>query len=333
MNGTPAASYAYVCVRARTPNARGDEVVDALSFAPDELKRRGTANDAAEPWKHTQALYLTPRVQIDGLESAIEALVERLRSHTAELRDARDRLRIWMAVVADPLEGPWGIRLSCDAIAWLASIRAALWIDTFSVAPDGTEDGRVCGLCGLRRPTVHDEALVDLLNGWGPYHGIADARLVAAWLDHGASMRIAKRWKYLYASLDEIGVQVLAGRPWATKPKRDGAVAVRVLLDRLRANRSVRRALRSGNAVAIELRVRHWANVPRAGAWLTRRDIRDLAKLGAAFVYHIVPDRKPSFAEDGTCNHCAYVQSWRHAEEPDAEATNADRRDGAHPIG
>jgi hypothetical protein len=41
-----------------------------------------------------------------------------------------------------------------------------------------------------------------------------------------------------------------------------------------------------------------------------RRDLRRMAKLDAGFFYQVIADPKPSFREDGRCNHCAYVQPW-----------------------
>jgi len=309
-------SYAYLCIAARRSDARGDRIIDELLVTPDKVKRRGENWDDGRVRKTTRAMLSTPNVAPDELGNAVADLVERLRPHTAAFRALQDDARIWLAIVAEGLVGPWQIRLCPHAVAWLAEIGARLWIDTFGEAPAGTEDGPVCGFCGLVRPATDSEPLVDLLNGWGPYDGVADARIVICSLDYDEACAITQHWEYLYAPLDDLGVIVLAGRPHATGVRRDGAVAVPILLRRLRANRPVRRALRRGNPSAVEIRVRHWTNTRRAGAWLLRRDLRRMAKLGAMFFYQIVPDRKPSFNDLGKCNHCDYVQPWSKDVEP-----------------
>jgi hypothetical protein len=195
-------------------------------------------------------------------------------------------------------------------VAWLQAIHAAVWFDVFYDAPSGTETGPLCGYCRLERPAPDGEHVVDLLNGWGPYHGIADARLVVGGVYGDAACPVTESWKFLYASLDDLGAFVLAGRPWATDLRRDGAVGVGILLKRLRASRRVWRAIRSRENGFAEFRVQHWANAPRVGAWLCRRDLRRMAKLDAGFFYQVIADPKPSFREDGRCNHCAYVQPW-----------------------
>ena len=315
-------AYAYLCVRARGANAHGDAILASLPVAPDEVKRRGDARGDNERWKHTRVMFKTPMGRVDELETAILRLVKRLRPHTAAFRAIRAHAKIWLAVVVDPIVGRYQLRLSADTVAWLSEIDCAAWLDVFCEAPGGTENGAVCGYCRLDRPAQDEEGAVDLLNGWGPYHGIADARLVVGGLYEDAALPVTKSWKFLYAPLDDLGVFVLAGRPRATDVKRDGAVAVGVLLKRLRAARRVWRAIRSRATGFAEVRVQHWANASRVGAWLPRRDLRRIAQLGAAFLYQVIADPKPSFRQDGRCNHCAYVQAWSAA---DAEAGHRER--------
>jgi hypothetical protein len=306
--------HAYLRVRAREANARGDAVVDALPFVPDLIRPRGFAFDGGTVVTKKTVTRGTEEVPLDQLEGAIAKLVEELRPNTNALRSLRDQVRMRLTVVAYP-ESPWKLRLTSETIAWLTEIDAALWIDAFLGVPEGTENGPICGFCKIERPSPDCEELVDLLGGWGPHHGIADARLVMS-LDHASVLRIFDRWTYLAAALDDMGVSVLAGKPWATTPRRDGAAAVSILLRRLHKNRTVWRALRSGNETALEIRARHWSNVRHAGAWLRRRALRRLARLGAVFHYQIIPDLKPSFEEDGSCNHCAYVQPWSTPDDP-----------------
>jgi hypothetical protein len=312
--------YAYLRIRAREPNARGDAVVDGLPFVPDLILPRGHVFD--EETISTKIVTRgTDEVGLDELEGAIAELVEQLRPHTAELRSLRDRLRMRLTVVAYP-DAAWQLRLKPEAIAWLTEIDAALWVDVILGVPEGTASGPICGFCKLERPDTDSEEIVDLLGGWGPHHGVADARLVMS-IAYEPAVRIFDSWGYLAVALDDLGVSVLAGKPRATTPRRDGATAVPILLRRLRKNRTVWRALRSGNPNAIEVRARHWANIRHAGAWLRRRDLRQMARLGATFFYEFIPDPRPSFQEDGSCNHCAYVQPWSVPEPEPAVATPA----------
>ncbi|MEA2784803.1 MAG: hypothetical protein QOF71_907 [Candidatus Eremiobacteraeota bacterium] len=315
MNGDAEPSaYAYICVRARAPNAGGDAVIASLPVVPDEVKHRGDPYGEDKRWKRTRAMFKTPNVTPDDLEAAISHLFDRLHPHLSAFHAIRDAADLWMAVVIDPIAARYQLRLTPHTVAWLQAIHAAVWFDVFFEAPSGTECGPVCGYCGLGRPAPDEERVVDVLNGWGPYRGIADARLVVGGLYEDAARPITDSWKFLYACLDDLGVFVLAGRPFATTPKRAGAVAVGVLLKRLRASRKVWRAIRSREDGFAEFRVQHWANAPHVDAWLTRRDLRRMAQLDAGFLYQVIPDPKPSFREDGRCNHCAYVQAWSAAD-------------------
>lgn len=307
-------AYAYICVRAREVNAHGDAVLASLPVTPDEVYRRGDARGSNGRWKRTRMSFRTPNVCVDELETAISQLVDRLHPHVAAFRAIRDDADIWLAVVVDPIADRYQLRLTPHTVAWLQAIHAAVWFDVFCAAPSGTETGPLCGYCRLKRPAPDDEHVVELLNGWGPYHGVADARLVVGGVYEDAARPVTESWKFLYAPLDDLGAFVLAGRPWATNLKRDGAVGVGVLLKRLRANRNVWRAIRSRGGGFAEVRVQHWANARRVGAWLRRRDLRRMAKLDAGFFYQVMADPKPSFREDGRCNHCAYVQAWSAAD-------------------
>ena len=313
--------YAYLRVRARDPDAHGDAVVDGLPFVPDLVRPRGFVFDGGNVVTKKIVTRGTGEIDLDELEGVIAELVDELRPHTAALRSLRDRLRMRLTVAAH-VEGAWRLRLTPETITWLTEIDAALWIDVFVRVPEGTENGRVCGFCKLERPaTDSGEEIVDLLGGRGPYHGVADARLVMS-LDHAAALRIFDRWEYLAAPLDDLGVSVLAGRPWATMPRRDGATAVPILLRRLYKNRAVWRALRSGNPRAIEVRARHWSNVRHAGAWLRRRDLRQMARLGAMFHYQIIPiqnrrsGRTAAATTAHTCSSGAHPTTAKRSRKP-----------------
>jgi len=315
-------AYAYLCVRARAANAHADAVLASLPVAPDAVYRRGDPRVTDGPWKKTRVLFKTPNVRPDELETAMSHLFDRLHPHVAAFRAVRDDAELWLAIVVDPIADRYQLRLTQHTVAWLQAIHAAVWFDVFFEPPSGTECGAVCGYCALERPAPHDERVVDVLNGWGPYHGIADARLAVEGVYGDAARPVTKSWKFLYAPLDDLGMFVLACSPLATSLRRDGAVAVGVLLQRLRAARELWRAIRSREGGVAEFRVRHWANTRRVGAWLRRRDLRRMARLDAGFFYQVIADPKPSFGADGHCNHCAYVQPWTGA------AAN-----GSNPIG
>lgn len=300
---------AYLRVRARKGDARGDAAIAELPFEPELLRERGFIYDNGSIASKKVATRGTAEVALAQLEGEVMSLVAELRPHTAVLRALRDRVRMRLTVVAYT-EGGWSLRLSPETIGWLAEIDAALWIDAYLLVPDRTEDGTICGFCNFKRYETDCEELVDALGGWGPHHGVADARLIVCSLDVQEQERVLRHWPYLVAPLDDLNVLVLAGKPRATTPRRDGAAAVPILLRRLRNQRQVWRVLRTGHPTAIEIRARHWSNTRHAGAWLRRRDLREMARLNAMFHYSIVPDLKPSFREDGNCNHCAYVQPW-----------------------
>jgi hypothetical protein len=308
------AAYAYLCVRARAANAHGDAILASLPVAPDEVHRRRHAGGEGGRWKRPRITFKTPNVGPGELESAISHLFDRLHPHVAAFRAIREHVDIWLAVVVDPVANRYQLRLTPHTVAWLQAIHAALWVDVFFEAPSGTECGAVCGYCRLERPAPDEERVVDLLNGWGPYHGIADARLAVGGVYEDAAAPVTDSWKFLYAPLDDLGAFVLAGRPWTTSFRRDGAVGVGILLKRLRASRRVWRAIRSRENGFAEFRVQHWANAPRVGAWLRRRDLRRMEELDAGFFYQVLADPKPSFREDGQCNHCEYVQAWSAAD-------------------
>jgi hypothetical protein len=305
---------AYLRVRARERGPRGDAAIGELPFEPSLVRERGFVFESGNVVTKKTVTRATKEVDLAQLEDAVAELVAELRPHTAALRALRERVRMRLTVVAYT-DGEWSLRLTPETIAWLTEIDAALWIDTFLAVPDGTEDGTVCGFCNFERPDTNCEKLVDALGAPGPYRGIADARLVVCSLDPAAQECVFRKWPSLAAPLDDLNVLVLAGKPWLTTPRRDGAAAVPILLRRLHKHRAVWRALGTGNPTAIEVRARHWSNIRNAGAWLRRSDLRQMARLNAMFHYSIVPDLKPSFREDGSCNHCAYVQPW-FIEEP-----------------
>jgi len=303
--------YAAFWITARKPTKRGDAAIDTLPFAVDEVKRRSDALQPRSPliFDRTRASVKALAVAPDTLGDAIISLRKRMDPYTNALRALRTGVRVLLVIADRNVVGPWQTRLCPDTISWLSRIDASLMFAVDCAAPAGTETGALCAFCGIARPLADDEAFDDLLSWTGSHLGIADARLVARSLDPWAAEAIAKNnWWFLFQPRE--GLTLLVKETQQIDKYRGGAVAVSLLMDELRANRSVRRALRAGNPSAIDIRVRHWTNSFRSGALLRRQDVRRMADLGAAFSYDLVPDLKPQFAEDGHCVHCDYVQPW-----------------------
>jgi hypothetical protein len=302
---------AYLRVGARRPDRRGDAAVDALTatlpFPPEVVRERGFVYGSGRVADRKAVTYGSGPVAYDRIDEAIAELVARLEPHTAALRATSDRLRVQLTIAPDGV-GPFALRLPAETFAWLARVNAAVWVDAYIHAPDGTELGPSCSYCGFERPPAGDPRLIDVLAAPGPLDGLADARLVVHGLDAVPLYLVFTAWRFLAVELDDMDIVVLSGRPRPTRPARGGAVMAGRLLRRLRAPRArpVLHALT--HASAIELDVRHWAIRPQVDAYLRRRDVRRLARLNAAFRYRLIPDPKPAIGDDARCWHCPYVQ-------------------------
>jgi hypothetical protein len=306
-----ASVYAYLRIAARRSGRRGDAAVDelttALPFSPNLVRERGFIYDDGSIADHKVVTYTTGQVEYARIDEAVSELIARFGPHTTTLLTMRRRLRMQLTVVPDGV-GPFALRLSADTVAWLARIRAAVWVDAFLCAPQGTELGPSCAYCGLERPPAGDPRLIDVLAAPGPEDGVADARLVAHGLDEWPRYSVFAAWRFLAVELAGMRIVVLAGRPRTTTPTRGGAVMLGRLLRRLHARRAAPVLHALTHAEAVEVDVRHWAIRTHVDAKLRRRDVRRLARMNASFRYRVIPNPKPAIGDDARCWHCPYEQ-------------------------
>ena len=307
--------YAALCFLARKATKCGDAVIDALPFAVDEVRRGGEARGprSSRVFDRTAAFLNAPVDATRTHDDSIIALRDRVASHSIALRRLRKDVRIVLAAVDNQVARGWRLRFSAETIDWLSRINGSLMVDTECIAPAGTETGALCAFCGLVRPLTDDEAFIGLLRWTGPNLGSADARLVARSLDAQAAKAIAKNnWWFLFQPRDGLTVLVKEWQP--VDEYRGAAAAVSGLLREVGANRPVRQALLRGRPSSIDIYVEDWTSSGTARVFLTRRDVRRMAGIRAAFSYELVPDLKPQFSEHGECLHCNYVQPWNSDE-------------------